>query len=88
MAIIQKNGYGLLKPGRGNDQVKNMIAVDVARSDLNAAHRGDDPKRLSFGGAESNIYPVVRAGSVAFAWLDADQVGLESWSRSAMENDW
>ena len=77
MAFIQKNCYGLLKPRRGKDQIRNIIAVDVPRGDLNAAQRCDDPKRLSSGGAELKINPVVRAASIALARLNAGQVGLE-----------
>ena len=30
MAVIQKNCYGLLKPCRGEDHIKTIIAVDIA----------------------------------------------------------
>ncbi len=33
MTIIEKDGYGLIEPSSGKDQVNSMVSIDIARLD-------------------------------------------------------
>jgi hypothetical protein len=49
VAVIEKNRDGLLKPRCRQDQVKRMVAVNIARGDMQAPGRPDNPNRLPTG---------------------------------------
>ena len=62
VTIIEKNCHGLPKPRCSEDQIESVIAVDIARSDLETAYRRDDLKRLPPGGTELQLNPIICAG--------------------------
>ena len=75
MTIVYKNRYGLAQPYCGEDQIRELIAVHIAGSDLQAASRCDEQNRLPSGSAQLQLNPVIRAGNTALTRLDSDQVG-------------
>ena len=61
MTIVEENRYGLPEPRGGNDQIKGMVAVDIARDDLKATNRRRDLKGLPPCSTELQLNKVVRA---------------------------
>src|SRR5258707_11465858 len=62
VAVVEENRHGLPKPHGSDDQIKSMIAVDIARDDLKAADRRSHLKRLPPCSTELQLNKVVRAG--------------------------
>jgi hypothetical protein len=51
VTIVNKNSHGLAQPRCGEDQVRNLIAVHIAGSNLQAASGRDEQNRLPSSGA-------------------------------------
>jgi hypothetical protein len=75
MAVIEKNCDGLTKPRRGQNQIRGVIAVNIARNDLKPAGRRDDQNPLVLAGGNLQPNPVVCQGNIASPGLNISQVG-------------
>ncbi len=75
MAVIEKNRHGLLKPRAGQNQIKGMVAVDVACHDLQATRRGDDQNPLALASRNLQPNPVVCLESITSPGFDIRKVG-------------
>jgi hypothetical protein len=74
MTIIQKNGHGLVKPGSGYHQVRSVIAIDIARHNLQPSSRRDDQNGLASRRTELQLNPIIRSEDAARASSDRHQV--------------
>ena len=75
MAVIEKNRDRLIKPRAGQNQIKGMVAVDVARHDLQAARRGNDQNPLALASRNLQPNPVVCQGNITSPGFNISQVG-------------
>jgi len=62
VSVVKKNCHRFSRPGCCEDEVKGVIAIDIARNDLEAANRRVDLKYLTACSGELKLNPIVRAG--------------------------
>ena len=74
MAIVQKNGHGLLAPGCGEHQIGCMVAVDIARGDLQSACRSDDANRMGTNSGQMKLNPIICERRITAAGLNDGQI--------------
>ena len=61
VSVVKKNCHWFSRPGCCEDQVKGVIAIDIARNDLETAYWRVDLKYLTAGPGELKLNPIVRA---------------------------
>jgi hypothetical protein len=81
MAIIEQYRYGLSAPSCGEDEINNMISIDIARFDQEAANRPDHANRLPPGCGELKLNPVVSSAGTVWPSLNACQI----WTKVPVE---
>ncbi|MGB8540597.1 MAG: hypothetical protein WCD49_03070 [Candidatus Acidiferrales bacterium] len=74
MAVIQKNRYGLSEPCGSKNQVNDVISIDVARLDPQAAGRRDKLNGLLPRGGELKVNPIGACVGGAVSVLDDGEV--------------
>jgi len=81
VAVVEKYGYGLFAPCRGDNQIDTVISINVACLDQQAAHRGDKVDRLSSDLRKVYLNRVVRTVGPVLSSLNAGEI----WTSIAVE---
>jgi hypothetical protein len=79
--IIEIDGYGLIGPGGGNDQINSVIAIDVLGQDPQAARRSHKLYGVPACRAEVEVNGIDGIFQVAFPDLYVGQI----WAGIAVE---
>ena len=74
MAVVQKNGHGQLAPGCGEHEIGRMVAVDIARGDLQSAGRSDDANGTGTSSGQLKLNPIICERRIAAAGLNDGQI--------------
>lgn len=74
MAVVQKNGHGQLAPGCGEHEIGRMVAVDIARGDLQPACRSDDANGMGTNSGQMKLNPIICERRIAAAGLNDGQI--------------
>lgn len=74
MSVIHKNGDWTMQEQGGYDNVEKVVAVHIARRELQSANRSGNANRLPRAGAQLESDPVLRLRIPASRDLNAGQV--------------
>jgi len=75
MAIIEKNRYRLFKPRGRYHQIRRVIAVHIARGDMQSPGRRNNQNRLKPRRTELQLNPIIGSQNVTRAGFYSHQVG-------------
>jgi len=74
VAVIDQNRDRLIQPGRADNQINNVVAVNVARRDLQSANRSVHADGLPRARAQAEIDPVARMRRADQPSLDGGKI--------------
>jgi len=74
VAVVQQYRHRQLAPGCGENEIRHVIAVDVACRDLQSACGSDDADGMQTGSGQMKLNPVVCKRQVAAPGLDDRQI--------------
>ena len=74
MAVVQQYRHRQLAPGCGEHEIGRMVAVDIARGDLQPACRSDDANGMGTNSGQMKLNPIICERRIAAAGLNDGQI--------------